>query len=101
MNTPPAMLQSERSRVEHVYAYIVDYKQAHDGNSPSYRMIMRACAVSSTSQVGAMIDYLRQMNRIRIVGDQRSIAVVGGEWMPPGANEYAGCMVAGAEETTT
>lgn len=76
------LLATERARAERVYRYIVQYKRDHDGNSPSYRQIMDACDVSSTSQVSLTIDLLRRQGRIRLLenGTARSIAVVGGKW---------------------
>ncbi len=62
-----------------VLDYIIEYKTGHDGLSPSYRQIMAACNLSSTSVVGYNLARLRDDGRIKINGT-RGIAVVGGRW---------------------
>ena len=49
-----------------IYNYIVTYKTANDGVSPTMREIMKACKVSSTSVVSYLLDMLMWLGRIRI-----------------------------------
>jgi len=67
---------------ERIYQYIINYKRAHDGNSPTYREIRDACRISSTSIVSYWIDKLVASGRLRLSGDtgSRKIIVVGGQW---------------------
>lgn len=71
--------------VDEIYRYIVAYKQAHDGNSPTIRQIQERCDVSSTSMVNHYLERLQQAGRVQIVDKPdgskgRHIAVVGGRW---------------------
>lgn len=67
-----------------IYEFIVDYKQDHDGNSPTVREIGEMLGIESTSMV---VYYLRQLEELDLilVGSARSraIQVVGGQWLPP------------------
>jgi len=65
--------------------FIVRYKRACDGNSPTYRDIMRACRLSSVSVVHYHLRTLARQGRIRLLddGSARSIVVVGGTWLAP------------------
>ena len=63
---------------EKVYKFIVEYKQANDGLSPSMREIM-AQGVSSTSMVDYYLKKLEQDGKISCSG-VRGIKVKGGEW---------------------
>jgi len=78
----------QRMRDERVYRYIVLYKQANDGNSPSRREIMRACGISSTSMVWASLLRLFDKGLIDFSnhGQSRNILVTGGRWVAPTAN---------------
>lgn len=73
-----------RHKPDEIYAYIIRYKLSHDGNSPSYRQIVDACDLSSTSVVSDHLDVLRRQGRIRLLNEKNStarcIAVVGGRW---------------------
>ena len=63
---------------EKIYAYIIAYKQANDGLSPSYRDIMMTQGLSSTSVVARYLRKLETDGKITVVG--RGIKVTGGEW---------------------
>lgn len=66
-----------------IFDYIVAYKSAHDGNSPTVRQITAQCGISSTSVTAYNLGRLAADGRIRIGdtwGATRSIEVVGGKW---------------------
>lgn len=63
-----------------VFDFIVAYKGANDGNSPSLREIMTACGIPSTSLMQFILDNLVDDDLIRIGPGQRNITVVGGAW---------------------
>jgi len=66
--------------VDEVYRFVVQYKQAHDGNSPSLQEIGRACGIRSTSHVYLYLVRLADAGRIKLAGT-RSIEVIGGRWV--------------------
>jgi SOS-response transcriptional repressor LexA len=68
-----------------LFAYLVNYKQTHDGNSPSIREIMNHFKVSSSSVVAYLLGKLEAENLINIDGypNGRSIKIVGAQWIPP------------------
>lgn len=68
-----------------LFRFIVRYKRACDGNSPTYRDIMTACGLKSTSHVNYYLKRLERHGRIRLLTDKsaRSIVVVGGTWVAP------------------
>jgi SOS-response transcriptional repressor LexA len=59
--------------------YIKAYKKRNDGNSPSFREIMRDCDIASTSHVHYLIGKLEKAGELQCKG-QRFICVVGGRW---------------------
>lgn len=63
---------------ERVLAFIVSYKIANDGNTPTYREIMQGALVSSTSVVQHYIHRLIREYKIRVV--KGKIYVTGGHW---------------------
>lgn len=63
-----------------VFDFIVSYKRANDGNSPSLREIMAACGITSTSLMQFILDNLVDDGLIRIGPGPRNIAVIGGCW---------------------
>jgi len=68
---------------ERLMQFIVDYKTAHDGNSPTYREMMAATGLTTTSMVAYHLEKLEQaglIERPQQVGNSRVIEVVGGEW---------------------
>jgi SOS-response transcriptional repressor LexA len=62
-----------------IYNFLVAYKTAHDGNSPSIREICEATGFASTSHVAYILTQLERHGKIKVTG-VRQIAVVGGEW---------------------
>jgi len=66
---------------ELVFAFIVNYKRAHDGLSPSIQEIAEGCRLSE-STVKYHLLMLERDDRIRIVG-RRAIEVTGGIWDLP------------------
>lgn len=67
-----------------MYRWIVSYKAGHNGNSPTFRDIMRACNHSSLSVVRADLRRLEHAGLIRVnEGRPRSLEIVGGRWVPP------------------
>jgi len=66
---------------EQVLSYIIDYKQDHDGLSPSVREIAAACFMHE-STARYHLAQLAIKGRIRLV-ERRGIEVIGGAWEPP------------------
>lgn len=72
---------------EKVLAFIIGYKRAHDGNSPTIREIMTDCKISSTSMVFFYLNQLTNLGMIRRpepeIGTRNSAAieVTGGKWV--------------------
>ena len=60
--------------------FIVAYKQANDGLSPTVRDMMDGCNLSSSSLVNHHIEVLVKQGKLRRVGYHRNLAVVGGRW---------------------
>ncbi len=70
-------------KVQGIFEFIVKYKQAHDGNSPTIREIQDACGISTTSLVHYHLGELEQAGWIEVDRFQsRSIQVEGGRWSP-------------------
>ncbi len=66
-----------------IFDFIVVYKCANDGNSPTIREIGQACGISSTSFVSNILARLERQGLIRlpkVCGVSRHIHVVGGQW---------------------
>jgi SOS-response transcriptional repressor LexA len=76
---------------EDVLKFICRYKRLHDGVAPTYREIMEAVGITSTSVVKYHLSLLEMEGRI-VQGDgsARAIEVVGGQWCPPSAGTLAG-----------
>jgi hypothetical protein len=74
-------------RTEQVFKFIVDYKHAHDGNSPTMREIMAGCKISTTSLIFFYLNKLEEQGFIRRFeppNGSRSFAkieVIGGKWI--------------------
>jgi SOS-response transcriptional repressor LexA len=71
---------------QHVYDFILKFKQDHDGVSPSVLEIGQACGISSTSITRYTLDCLERLGMIECdygAGKSRMIKVVGGRWIPP------------------
>ncbi len=73
-----------------VYDYICDYKQAHDGNSPTFRQIALACGISSTSVVNFYLVFLEEQGLLKVERSwqTRSIRIIGASWRRPAAEDY-------------
>jgi hypothetical protein len=74
------------TKQEQVFAWIVSYKRAHDGNSPTLRELMSGCGLSSLS---VTFECLRRLTAAGLIARQitpdkrglsRSIVIVGGCW---------------------
>ena len=63
-----------------VLTYIIAYKTANDGNSPTIREIMSGCHISSSSMVSYILRDLQDAGKIRIIEGSRGIIVIGGVW---------------------
>ena len=67
-----------------MYGWIVEYKSAHNGNSPDLRESKAGCDISSTSRVWAYLRLLERMGLIRIRARRaRSLEIIGARWVPP------------------
>ena len=60
--------------------YIVWYKTANDGNSPTIREIMSGCGIGSTSIVSYILRDLQDEGKLRVINGSRGIMVTGGHW---------------------
>jgi SOS-response transcriptional repressor LexA len=68
---------------DRIFDFLVRYKRAHDGNSPSLREIADACHIV-LSGVHYHLTHLEKEGRIRIEGQRsRTIEIVGAAWQPP------------------
>ena len=63
-----------------VLDYIIGYKIAHDGNSPTIREIMYACGIASTSNTSYILRDLQEAGKVIILPRSRGIKVAGGQW---------------------
>jgi DNA-binding transcriptional ArsR family regulator len=83
---------------ELIFNYLVQYKEEHDGNSPTNRQIAEACHVSP-STVSHHLARLERANRIRLSEDEyRNIEIVGGQWTRPRARSTPGEPDTGGQE---
>ena len=71
--------EEKRNRI---MAFIVSFKERHDGLSPSMREIMDGCGMFSTSHVDYYLQQLEEMDLIKRSG-RRGIQVIGGVWLKP------------------
>ena len=73
----------DESRRDAILAFIIQYKRAHDGASPTLKEIAAACELSSMPTVRYHLLKLAAAGRIELgVGaTARSIRVPGGEWV--------------------
>lgn len=84
----PLRMRKSRSiypgdRTDLVFAFIIQWKLEHDGNSPTLREIMEGCNIGSTSTATYHRDKLVRARMIRLIGkkrDGRRIEVIGGKW---------------------
>ena len=65
-----------------IYQYIIDYKKANDGNSPSIRQICQGLNIASTATVWY---HMRRLSEAGMIGQNtgRQVTVMGGQWLPP------------------
>lgn len=82
---PPTMSERRRQMASaprlRIFNFIVAYKSAHDGNSPTSREIMDGANISSTSVVHYHLRKLEVQGKIWIDGNKaRRIEVIGGKW---------------------
>ena len=73
-------------RMAAVYRYILAFKAANDGNSPTVRQIGDACNITSTAVVRYYLNRLIEAGRIEMPlrGASRMIVVPGATWLVPG-----------------
>lgn len=73
------------TKLDRLHRFILEFKIAHDGNSPSMRDIVDAELATSTSVARDMLRRLEKAGRIQLGGANtaRMIVVPGGEWVPP------------------
>lgn len=73
-----------RVRRERIYQFVLEYKAAHDGNSPTVREIASGCGLKSLSSVFGHLHNLCKLGQIQIDDTgSRNIKVVGGRWVGP------------------
>lgn len=64
-----------------ILAFLIKYKQEHDGNSPTFRQIMAEFDIPSTSIISYVLDQMEAEGMIKLLGKRhRGIEVVGGSW---------------------
>lgn len=75
------LTSGERAR-DRIMSFILAYKTAHDGNSPTNREIADATDLTSTSVVAYHLYKLQEFGKILLPGHgkTRHIEVVGGQW---------------------
>lgn len=65
-----------------VFAFIVEYKRKHGGNSPATREIMTACGITSTSVVRWILNDLAERGKILLTDKgSRNIEIPGAKWV--------------------
>ncbi len=93
---PPLVYQTDLSRIKQynlgrktltrgrIMKFIIAYKIANDGNSPTSRQIADATGCASTSVVHFHLRALEHQNKIKVIRhSSRQIEVIGGRWIPP------------------
>jgi len=80
---PTKRHKNQKHNPQDLLRYIVRYKTAHDGNSPTLREIMAACGISSMGTTRGILRRLVRDGFIRLPGrrDARAIEVIGGRWV--------------------
>jgi predicted MarR family transcription regulator len=63
-----------------ILKYVIDYKVANNGRSPSHREISMATGISSISVVNYNLHKLDNQGRINYGKGTRNISVAGAEW---------------------
>ena len=76
-----------------VYKFIVNFKKAHDGVSPSFAEIAQGCKLSSTSTVSQYLNSLVLFGMIECKYGRRSksrmISIPGARWVPPSTGDFS------------
>lgn len=68
-------------RAQEIFDFIVQYKTANDGQSPTMREMMGGTDITSTSVITYYLDTLVEYGLIlRVDKESRGIQVVGGKW---------------------
>ena len=70
-------------RYDQIYNFIVRFKIAHNGNSPTIRQIGDEIGVVSTSQVSHYLNQMVRLGKIERDGKFRMISIPGGQWFAP------------------
>lgn len=90
-NTKRAPLRPQyNATLSRLLQMIIEYKSAHDGNSPTVRWLTGQMRFSSTSVTNYHLESLHKLGKIRLPdGDRQSrgIEVVGGRWSCEVAHE--------------
>lgn len=68
-----------------IYRAILDYCAEHGGNTPTIRELCQVCGISSTSVVNHHIQRLIDEGLLDWI--DRKLVVIGGVWIPPGAQD--------------
>lgn len=82
----PRGIPRDEEIIGQVLTYIIDYKTAADGNSPSLDDIAQGCELSSKSLANYYLFILESQGRITIMKNAqgnnlaRSICIPGGKW---------------------
>jgi SOS-response transcriptional repressor LexA len=87
MNAPPKLPGDPR--LADLLDFIIDFKEAHGGNSPSLREIIDGLVWwSSTSSASEALRWLRALGYIELhEGKSRMIEVIGAQWTAPDYEE--------------
>lgn len=76
-----ATSQQQKKTRDQIFDFIVQYKQTHDGNSPTTREIADACYLSSLTTVRHHLMNLELENRLRIADEGHyQFEIVGSHW---------------------
>ena len=67
------------SKEEKIMGFVVEYKQRHNGNSPSYDQIGDVCGISSKSEVKRILESMESAGLLKLNG-RRGIEVPNSEW---------------------
>ena len=68
------------SKSNDVYRFIIRYKIAHQGNSPSFEEIMEGCQISSKSVVSDILESLQDAGLLKQDG-VKNIEIKNGKWI--------------------
>lgn len=71
---------------QRIYDFLVEFKSANDGNTPTYRQIADKCDVSSTSMVSSYLFEMEKVGMIerkRAAGGLAKIIIPGARWLAP------------------